>query len=287
MHSAAPTGQTLLAAGVARLRAAGIEGAARDARWLLAHALGIAPDRLTLVLPDPVPSDQEAAFTRAIDARAQHQPVAQIIGQRLFWGRSFRVSPDVLDPRPETETLIAAALEREFSAVLDLGTGSGAIILTLLAERAGARGLAVDMSAKALDVARANAVALGLEGRVEFRASDWWEKVTGSFDLIVSNPPYIAAPDYAALAPDLRLWEPRMALVPEGCDGTGLAAYRAIIAQAPAFLRPGGWLMVEIGLGQGPAVQALMEDVGLGAVHTLPDLTGRGRVVAAQAVARL
>ncbi|MCH8465059.1 MAG: peptide chain release factor N(5)-glutamine methyltransferase [Roseinatronobacter sp.] len=286
MQTAAQTAQALLAAGVARLRAAGIDGAARDARWLLAYALGIAPERVTLVLPDPVSAAQAAGFERAIGARAQHQPVAQIMGQRLFWGRAFQITPDVLDPRPETETLIAAALERDFGTILDLGTGSGAIVWTLLAERSGACGLAVDLSPKALDVARTNAAALGLAGRVDFRLSNWWEAVTGSFDLIVSNPPYIAAPDYSALPPDLRLWEPRMALVPDACDGTGLAAYRAIIAQAPAFLRPSGWLMVEIGLGQGPEVQALMEQAGLNGAHILPDLTGRGRVVAAQARAR-
>jgi len=276
--------QMLLAEGVATLKAAGIEGAARDARWLLAHALGIGRDRLTLVLSDPVTQAQVTLFRQAIAARARRQPVAQIVGTRLFWGRSFHVTPDVLDPRPETETLIDCALKKPFSSVLDLGTGSGAILLSLLAERAGAVGMGADLSPEALDVARRNADALGLAARADFVQSDWFDKISGRFDLIVSNPPYIAAPDYAGLAPELRDWEPRMALVPKECDGSGLAAYRAIIAHAPDYLTDGGWLMVEIGLGQGADVLALLTQAGLVYGQVIADMTGRGRVVIAQAV---
>ncbi len=275
--------QALLAEGIAQLRAAGIEGAPRDARWLLAHALDLAPDRLTLALHDQMSVAQITRFRAAIAARARHQPVAQITGARLFWGRRFHVTPDVLDPRPETETLIEAALAQPFSRLLDLGTGSGAILLTLLAERPQATGLGVDLSAAALEVARKNASALGLEARAAFQCSDWFAEVAGQFDLIVANPPYIAAPDHDTLALDTRLWEPRMALVPAACDGTGLAAYRAITAQTATYLRPNGWLMVEIGLGQGPEVASLMSDAGLHDPRILPDLTGRGRVVVAQA----
>lgn len=277
--------QDLLADGIARLRAAGIEGAAQDARWLLAHALKISADRLTLVLPDPVAPAQAAHFDTAITARTCHQPVAQIVGQRQFWGRSFRVTPDVLDPRPETETLIAAALAQSFDTVLDLGTGSGAILLTLLAERASARGVGVDLSPAALGVAQQNAQELGVVDRARFICSDWMAEVQGQFDLIVSNPPYIAAPDYASLPPELRLWEPAMALVPSGCDGSGLAAYRAILQDAPRALHPSGWLMVEFGLGQGPAILALMAQAGLEGAHCLPDMTGRARVAVARAPA--
>ncbi len=275
--------QALLAEGVAALRAAGIDGATRDARWLLAYALDLPPERLTLALQEPVTAPQLAAFRDAIAARAQHKPVAQITGQRLFWGRSFRVTQDVLDPRPETETLIEAALDLPFARLLDLGTGSGAILLTLLAERSEATGTGVDFSAAALDVALHNARSLGVAQRADLRRSDWYSAVTGRFDLIVSNPPYIAAPAHASLAPDTRLWEPRMALVPAACDGTGLAAYRMITANACDFLTPQGWLMVEIGLGQGPEVAALMTGAGMRAPRILPDMTGRGRVVAAQA----
>ena len=275
--------QALLAEGVNTLKAAGIEDSARDARWLLAYALGIERDRLTLALHDPVTADQETLFRQAIMARTRHQPVAQIIGARLFWGRSFQVSPDVLDPRPETETLVEAALRHPVGRVLDLGTGSGAILLTLLAERPEATGLGVDLSPNALEVARQNAEALGLSARARFVHSDWFSEVEGEFDLIVSNPPYIAATDFAGLAPEVRDWEPHMALVPNGCDGSGLAAYRVIAAQAPKYLAAQGWLMVEIGVGQGADVLALFTQAGLKRGQILPDLSGRGRVVVAQA----
>ncbi|WP_071798255.1 peptide chain release factor N(5)-glutamine methyltransferase [Natronohydrobacter thiooxidans] len=273
--------QVLLAEGVAALRAAGIEGAARDARWLMAHALDLGLDRLTLALQDPVTEAQAARFQAAIAARAHRQPVAQITGQRLFWGRLFRVTPDVLDPRPETETLIATALEQPFGRVLDLGTGSGAILATLLAECPEATGTGVDLSPAALGVAQGNAQVLGVAPRVSFLHSDWCAGVSGQFDLIVSNPPYIGAGEIADLAPETRDWEPRMALVPEGCDGTGLAAYRAIAAQAPAHLAPGGRLIVELGLGQGPAVLALFAQAGLTSGRLVDDLTGRARVALA------
>lgn len=275
--------QALLAEAVARLREAGIDGAARDARWLMAHALDVTPDRLTLALHDPVNPAQAARFRAAVEARARRQPVAQITGQRLFWGRQFRVTPDVLDPRPETETLIATALEHPFQRVLDLGTGSGAILATLLAERPDAMGVGVDLSPAALAVAQGNAQALGVAARAEFLHSDWCAGVAGQFDLIVSNPPYIGQGEVETLAAETRNWEPRMALVPEGCDGTGLAAYRAIAAQAPAHLLPGGRLMVELGLGQGPAVLALFAQAGLTSGRLVDDLTGRARVALAYA----
>lgn len=275
--------QDVLADGVRALQGAGIDGAARDARWLMAYALGVAQDRLMLALAEPVSATQEARFRAAVAARAEHQPVAQITGQRLFWGRSFKVTPDVLDPRPETETLIAAALERPFSRVLDLGTGSGAILLSLLADQSGATGMGVDLSAEALAVAQANAQALDLSARAEFCLSDWFEQVEGTFDLIVSNPPYIPQAELAALAPETRDWEPRMALVPAGCDGSGLAAYRRIAANIRDHLVPGGRVIVETGLGQGPDVAALFTKAGLTGARLLEDMTGRARVVLAKA----
>lgn len=265
--------------GAARLLAAGVPGAAGDARVLLAHAAGIEADRLTLHLPDPLSPDAATRFEVALDERAARRPVSQIVGHRLFWGRRFRVASDVLDPRPETESLIAAALGRPFARLLDLGTGSGAILLTLLAERPGAAGLGTDLSAAALAVASGNAARLGLGHRAEFRQADWFSDIDGRFDLIVSNPPYIAEAEMAGLAPELRLWEPRQALTP---GGDGLDAYRAIAAGAPAHLVPGGRLMVEIGPTQGAAVAALFTAAGLVAGPVLPDMDGRDRVVVAQ-----
>lgn len=268
-----PTLGQALAAATARLRAAGIDSPDRDARRLLAHAQGIAPDRLALHLGEPLADP--AACEAALAARVARQPVSQIIGRRLFWGRAFRVTPDVLDPRPETETLVAEALAAPFARVLDLGTGSGCILLTLLAERKGATGLGVDLSAKALAVAEENAAKHGISA--EFLVSDWFVSVPGRFDLIVANPPYIAADEMAGLAPEPRLWEPRMALTDEG---DGLGAYRAIAAGASAHLAPGGRLLVEIGPTQGDRVSALFSAGGLGPARVLQDLDGRDRVVA-------
>lgn len=260
-----------LRAATARLAAAGIDGAPRDARLLLAHAMDVAPDRLMLMSGDPAP-DLEALLA----AREARQPVSQIIGHRLFWGRNFRVTRDTLDPRPETETLIALALERPFASVLDLGTGTGAILLTLMAET-GARGTGVDLSTPALEVAKANAGAHGLAP--ELLVSDWFAAVTGRFDLIVSNPPYIAENEMQTLAPEVCEWEPHLALTP---GGDGLAPYRIIAEHALHHLNPGGRLLVEIGPTQGSAVSGMFLGAGLDAVRVHPDMDGRDRVVSAQ-----
>lgn len=270
------TGTEALRAAIPRLQAAGVQDAPRDARLLLAHAMKIVPDRLTLHLSDPLAPEAAARFESALVERISRRPVSQIIGQRLFWGRSFRVTADTLDPRPETETLVAAALEEPFARVLDLGTGTGAILLSLLAEQPQATGLAVDLSPAALDVARQNAGTLGLADRAEFRLSDWFIGIEGRFDLIVSNPPYIAAAEMAELSPEVRDWEPHLALTP---GGDGLDAYRAIAAGAPAHLEPGGRLMVEIGPPQGEAVADFFRGAGLADVQILLDLDGRPRVV--------
>ncbi len=273
------TAAEALRAAIAQLRAGGIEDAALDARWLLAHALGLTPDRLTLHLPDEMSAPQARAFDRAVAARLARQPVAQIIGQRQFWGLGFRVTRDTLDPRPETEILVAEALRLPFRKVLDLGTGTGCILLSCLHDCPTAEGLGVDISAEALEVARGNAHALGLEGRARFQLSDWFSTVAGRFDLIVSNPPYIAADEMAGLAPEVRDWEPQIALTP---GGDGLSPYRILGRDAPARLEPGGRLIVEIGPTQGRAVQALFAAAGLEDVRILPDLDGRDRVVTAR-----
>ncbi|MCA8884214.1 MAG: peptide chain release factor N(5)-glutamine methyltransferase [Rhodobacteraceae bacterium] len=272
------TGTDLLRRALPLLRQAGIDDPMRDARRLLAHALDIAPGRLTLVLPDPVPADAEARFADAIAARAARQPVSQIVGQRQFFGRNFRVTSDVLDPRPETEVLVQTALSAPFGRVLDLGTGSGCILLSLLAERPAATGLGVDISQAALHVARDNARALDLLDRAAFQVGDWAAGLSGPFDLIVCNPPYIDAAEYATLAPEPRLWEPRGALTP-GPDG--LAPYRVVLGQVPGLLSPGGRVVFETGAGQSADVAALAREAGFGPVQVLCDLDGRGRVVAA------
>lgn len=271
--------QAALAAAIARLRAAGVADPARDARLLLAHALQIGPDRLTLDMPQTLDPEPFGRFEAALAERCARRPVSQIIGGRLFWGRWFSVTPDVLDPRPETEMLIDAALQAPFDRVLDLGTGSGAILLTLLAERPGARGLGVDISARALAVAQANSHALGLADRAGWQLSDWFGAVSGTFDLVVSNPPYIAAAEMAELAPETRLWEPELALSP---GGDGLGAYRAIAAGLAQVLSPGGRVVLEIGPTQAGAVSELLATAGLVEISLVRDFDQRDRVVMAR-----
>lgn len=272
------TGNDALRAAIPRLAAAGVPDAPRDARVLLAHAAGIAPDRLTLHLSDPLTTAAESAFDQAITRRAAREPVSHITGQRLFWGRSFRVTPDTLDPRPETEILVQAALSEPFDRLLDLGTGTGCILLSCLADRPQAQGIGTDIHPPTLAVAAANAQTHGLTTRAGFLLSDWFAAVPGAFDLIVSNPPYIAEDEMADLSPEVA-HEPRRALTP---GGDGLAAYRAIARGLPAHLAPRGRVLVEIGPTQAADLAALFAATGLTDLRILPDLDGRDRVVAAR-----
>lgn len=264
-----------LAAAVRRLSEAGIEGAAGDARALLAEAMEVGRDRLTLHLGDEMGGGATARFEAMLARRGAREPVARILGRRAFWGRDFRITPDVLDPRPETECLIAEALAGPAPArLIDLGTGSGAIIVTLLAEWPGARGVASDISPAALAVAGENAARHGVAGRIDLVESDWFAGIEGRFDLIVSNPPYIARAEMEGLAPEVRGHDPRAAL----CDGgDGLLAYRALGAGVMAHLAPGGRVLVEIGARQGFAVADILVQAGLAGGRVLPDLDGRDR----------
>ncbi|MGQ0610299.1 MAG: peptide chain release factor N(5)-glutamine methyltransferase [Paracoccaceae bacterium] len=280
MSDQARSAAEALRAAVRHLRAAGVPDAPGDARVLLADAMGLGPDRLTLHLPDPLDPAAEARLAAHLTARAARQPVSQIVGRRLFWGMEFIVTPQVLDPRPETEVLVAAAISRPFVKLLDLGTGSGAILLACLTAMPMATGLGVDLSPGALAVARRNAVALGLEGRARLGLSDWFAAVPGRYDLIVSNPPYIAADEMPALEPEVRLHEPHIALSP---GGDGLGAYRQITAGAMARLMPGGRILLEIGPTQGAAVRAMLAAQGFERCALLPDLDGRDRVAMAYA----
>jgi len=271
--------QDALIAATRQLNEAGIVGAAGDARRILAYTLGIAPARLTLALQDPMPKGAQERLDAAIVARTAHQPVAQITGKRLFWGHEFRVTRDTLDPRPETEILVQTALEQPFTSMLDLGTGTGCILISLLKSMPMAQGLGTDNSPAALEIARDNAEALGVSKRANFIASDWFDSIIGRFDLIVSNPPYIAADEMAALSPDVRDWEPPGALSP---GGDGLDAYRTIARDGGARLTAGGRILLEIGPTQGAAVRDLLAAQGFIQIAILKDLDGRDRVVAAR-----
>lgn len=272
------TGNEALRLAIPCLVAAGVPDAPRDARALLANATGIAPDRLTLHLSDPLTDAARQAFDAAITRRAAREPVSHIIGQRLFWGRSFRVTPDTLDPRPETEILVQAALAEPFTRMLDLGTGTGCILLSCLADRPQAQGIGTDIHPATLAVAAANAQTHGLDARAEFVLSDWLTAVPGRFDLIVSNPPYIAAGEMPSLSPEVQR-EPHRALTP---GGDGLDAYRSIARESPAHLAEGGRLIVEIGPTQAKAVTTLFANAGLTDLAILPDLDGRDRVIVAR-----
>ena len=265
-----------IAAAARRLAAAGVPEAAGDARRICRWAAGLTGAALAARL-DGVPDAAEAArFEQAVAARARRVPLSQITGVREFRGRGFRVTADVLDPRPETETLVEAALEAPARRVLDLGTGSGCILLTLLAEWPAATGLGTDRSAAALAVARGNAAALGLAERARFAEADWFDGVAGRFDLIVANPPYLAESEIAGLAPEVRLHEPRAALTP---GGDGLDACRRIAAGAGAHLAPGGRLLIEVGPGQAASVMRMVVAAGLEPGELRCDLDGRERVV--------
>ncbi|MCB1350692.1 MAG: peptide chain release factor N(5)-glutamine methyltransferase [Maritimibacter sp.] len=250
----------------------------RDSRALLAHALAMRPDRLMIEHDREVSAAEMTAYEDLLHRRLDGEPVSRIIGRRMFWGRDFKVTPQVLDPRPETETLVEAALQGNAPArLLDLGTGSGILAVTLLAEWPGATGLATDISAGALAVAGANAEAHGVADRLTLAEADWWDGVDAArFDLVVSNPPYIAADELAGLAPEVRNHDPQLALTP---GGDGLAAYRAILGGLNGRLTPRGRVMVEIGPTQGKAVAGFFVAAGLEGVTILHDLDGRERVV--------
>jgi release factor glutamine methyltransferase len=270
------TAAQAMVAATARLRAAGVDDPARDARVLLAHAARIEAARVTLIAPEELSHDVAERYDQLISLRAIRVPVSHLIGERDFYGRRFKVSADVLDPRPETETLIEAALAEPFERVLDLGVGSGCILVTLLAEQQGALGLGVDLSEAACLQASANAVLHRVEARADIRQSDWFSAVKGQFDLIVSNPPYIALDEMDGLSAEVRDHEPQMALT-DGADG--LSAYRLICAGLGRHLAQGGRVLVEIGPTQGAAVAQMMRVQGLVDVVVLPDLDGRDRVV--------
>ncbi|HBB85519.1 MAG TPA: peptide chain release factor N(5)-glutamine methyltransferase, partial [Sulfitobacter sp.] len=222
--------------------------------------------------------DVAERFDQLIALRAVRVPVSQLIGKRAFYGRDFSISRDVLDPRPETETLVDLALTTDFTRILDLGTGSGCILVTLLAERPQATGLGVDLSEAACLQASANAVQHGVAERADIRQSDWFSAVEGRFDLILSNPPYLAAEEMADVSLELRRHEPEMALT-DGQDG--LSIYRIIATEAQGYLTSEGRVMVEIGWQQGEAVQDIFTAAGWGRVTLAHDLDGRYRVVCA------
>jgi release factor glutamine methyltransferase len=261
----------------ARLAAAGVEEAAREARLLLMQAAGLSAAEL-IVAPDAPLGAAAGRVESFVRRRAAGEPLSRIEGRRAFWRQEFALTPDVLDPRADTETLVEAALEGALAPlrVLDFGVGSGAILCALLAEWPDAFGVGVDMSPAAAAVARANVEALGLAGRAEIRLGRWGEGLAGPFDVIVSNPPYIRSADIAALAREVREHDPRLAL-DGGADG--LEAYRALAPEIARLLAPDGRFFLEIGAGQGDEVAAILAGAGLQVDERRRDLGGVERVV--------
>jgi len=269
-----PDSSAVRAEGFARDLIASSGIAASEARSLLSCVLDTSRESLIAHPQRQIPASVAARFLDLCARRLAGEPIAYLLGEREFFGRRFRVDRSVLIPRPETECLVEAALEaikdRERPSVLDVGTGSGCIAITLALERPDADVSATDASAAALELARGNATALG--AHVRFIRADWYAPEGQRFDLVVSNPPYVAAddPHLAALA-----CEPREALTD---GGDGLACLRAILGRAPAHLKSGGALLVEHGYDQGAAVRAMMFENGFGSVRTLTDLAGVERV---------
>ena len=274
------TAAEAMVAATARLRAAGVRDPARDARVLLAHAARIEASRVTLIAPEDLRPEIQERYENLVALRAIRVPVSHLLGEREFYGRKFKISGDVLDPRPETETLIEAALSEPYSRFLDLGVGSGCILVTLLAEQPKATGLGVDLSEAACLQASANAVLHRVETRAQVRQSRWFETVDGRFDLIVSNPPYVGLAEMENLDPEVRDHEPDMALT-DGADG--LDAYRVFAAEGARYLLPGGRFIVEMGWKQGQQVCAIFEHEGW-QTTLLQDLSGKDRVVVARAL---
>lgn len=286
---AGPTYDALLRDAAVALTAAGIDNVRFEARLLLGHAAGLSVEQLVARGSDPVPAGVAVAMRELTGRRVRREPMAYILGEREFWGLPFKVSPAVLVPRPDSETLIETVLdllpERERPLrILDLGVGSGCLLLTLLREYPKATGVGVDASPEALAIAGENAGMLGVASRARLMVDDWrqagWtDRLGGPFDLLVSNPPYIETSTIAALMPEVANHEPRLAL-----DGgpDGLEAYRIIAAAAPTLITPGGWALVEGGEGQAIDISGIFASVGMSPQAPRKDLAGVERVVASQ-----
>lgn len=246
---------------------AGIRTPLIDARLLLSHALGFSRGQLNRELGRPVGVEEAERISSLAERRLAREPVSRILGVRKFYGRTFDLSPGILDPRRDTETLVTLALDiarkgklpEDDLRVLDLGVGAGAILLTLLAEFSRATGLGTDLSEECVAVSRANAVKLGVAERCRFQLANWLEGVSGSFHIVTANPPYMTGEAIAELAPEAGSYDPRLAL-DGGCDG--LEAFRAITPALKNVLVPGGWVVFQVGEGQASAVEGMLSAYG-------------------------
>jgi release factor glutamine methyltransferase len=257
-----------------------IPSASLDAELLLAHVLKTTREQIVCYPERILGGDEQIRFESAIARRARREPISHILGKREFWGLDFKVNKHTLDPRPDSETLIAAALPlytpEKALKILDFGTGSGCLLLALLSEFQAANGTGVDISPEALAVAKENSRDLGLAKRSDFIVSRWGDEVTGAFDLIISNPPYIKSCDIAGLEPEVSQYEPLGAL--DGGD-SGLECYEELAPFINSFLSAGGYAILELGMGQDNDVKIILENAGLKFIAFKKDLAGINRCV--------
>ena len=262
-----------------KLSGSGIEGAARDARILTAKALGTPISELSLKINEQVPEKIIADLEKLTLRRIDKEPISKILGKREFWGRSFSINKKVLDPRADTETLIEFVIEKPVKSVLELGTGSGAIAVTLACEWKHVHLTAVDISEDAISMAKINAEKFNVQNKIHFLKSDWFETVRGSFDLIISNPPYIGLVEQDEIAAEVIKYDPEIALF-AGRDG--LEAYKRIIPNLTKFLNPDGLVILETSASQSYQVKNMMNAVGFIDAKIVKDLSGKDRLVAAK-----
>ncbi len=276
MSGTATSRAAALGAATADLRAAGIDAPRRDARLLMQHALGLSPEALLAGDRLPLGEDETQRLTALVQRRAAREPIAYVTGGREFWSLAFAVDRSALVPRPESETLVEAVLAQAprlpaRPRLLDLGTGTGCLLVALLKELPGAGGLGIDISAAAVSLARANARRHGLGERASFAAADWGAPLAARFDVVVSNPPYVAAPALASLAPEIARHEPQTALA-GGTDG--YECYRRLAPQITRLLAPRGLAAIELGAGMADKVESLFTAAGLVEIGRRSDLSG-------------
>jgi release factor glutamine methyltransferase len=262
-----------------KLSRSGIEGAARDARILSAFVLEIPISELSLNVDEPLSDQIISELEKLILRRIHREPISKILGRREFWGRTFSINENVLDPRGDTETLIEFVIEKPVKTVLELGTGSGAIAVTLACEWKEVHVTAVDISEEALSLAKSNAEKFNVKNKIDFLKSDWFGTVKGTFDLIISNPPYIGLIEKDEISTEVKKFDPEISLF-AGRDG--LDAYRRIIPSLSKFLNPDGFVAFETGASQSNQVRNMMNAVGFIDVKIVKDLSGKDRLVAAK-----
>ena len=262
-----------------KLSKSGIEGAARDARILTAFALEIPISELSLKINQQVSEKIIVELEKLILRRINREPISKILGRRDFWGRTFSINENVLDPRGDTETLIDFVVEKPVKSVLELGTGSGAIAVTLACEWKEVHVTATDISENALSLAKINAEKFNVQNKIHFLTSDWFENVKGAYDLIISNPPYIGLTEQDEISAEVIKYDPEIALF-AGRDG--LDAYRRIMPSLSKFLNPDGLVVLETGASQGIKVKNMMNAAGFIDAKIVKDLSGKDRLVAAK-----